>query len=220
MDKQNNSLSAPFITFEGCECSGKSTQSHLLYDWLVSNGKQAILTKEPGGTKTAEELRAFLLNKEKKLDPRSEALLHVAARIEHVTDLILPTLKLSTTVICDRFADSTLAYQGYGHGLPIDFIKLLHKNLLNDLQPTTTFILDIDMETFKARLRAKHENSNNNDRYETLPEDFHLRVVNGFREIAKQNPARCILIDANNKSIEEIHREILQLLKSKNGIII
>jgi dTMP kinase len=209
MDNQSNPSSAPFITFEGCECSGKSTQSRLLYDWLVSTGKQAILTKEPGGTKTADELRQFLLNKEKKLDVRSEALLHIAARIEHVTDVILPSTKLGTTVICDRFADSTLAYQGYGHGMSIDFLKSLHKTLLNDLQPSITFILDIDLDTFKARLKTKHEGSNNNDRYETLPEAFHMKVMNGFREIAKQNPTRCILIDARNKSIEGIHQEIL-----------
>jgi dTMP kinase len=201
-----------FITFEGCECSGKSTQSKLLYDWLISKGKKAILTKEPGGTKSAEELRLFLLNKDKKLDPRSEALLHIAARVEHVTDIILPALKEGITVICDRFADSTLAYQAYGHGISADFINLLHKNLLNDIQPSITFILDINLATFKERLKAKHAASANNDRYEAMSEDFHVRVMNAFRKIAEQNPDRCVLIDANEKSIQNIHEEIVQRL--------
>ena len=109
-------------------------------------------------------------------------------------------------------ADSTLAYQAYGHGISADFINLLHKNLLNDIQPSITFILDINLATFKERLKAKHASSNNNDRYESFPEDFHARVMQAFRKIAEQNPNRCVLIDANDKSIQEIHEEIVQRL--------
>ena len=208
MDNQNLLSQSAFITFEGCECSGKSTQSKLLYEWLIKNHKKAILTKEPGGTKTAEELRQILLNKTKKLDPRSELLLHLAARVEHVTDIIIPALQNKTSIICDRFADSTMAYQGYGHELSTDLIQYLHKKLLNNIQPSLTFILNIEFDTFKKRLKEKHLQSNDNDRYETFSEDFHKRVMHGFREIAKQNPNRCILIDANHKSIQEIHEEI------------
>jgi dTMP kinase len=205
---QNPSSKLPFITFEGCECSGKSTQSKLLYDWLISNNKKVILTKEPGGTKTAEELREFLLDKKKKLDPRSEALLHVAARVEHVSDVILPALKVGTIVICDRFADSTMAYQSYGHGIPAEFLKNLHKNLLNNIESAITFLLDINIDTFRRRLKAKLATSGNNDRYEALPEEFHIKVINGFKTISKENPKRFVVIDANDRSISEIHEEI------------
>jgi dTMP kinase len=214
MGNQSLLTRASFITFEGCECSGKSTQSRLLFNWLISNSKQAILTKEPGGTNTAEELRQILLDKNKKLDPRSELLLHLAARIEHVTDVIKPALKNKTTVICDRFADSTLAYQAYGHALPISLVRLLHKNFLNNLEPDITFVFDIDIATFKKRIARRHARSNDNDRYETFPEEFHKRVMQGFRKIAKQNPNRCILIDANSKSIQQIHKEILSALRA------
>jgi len=213
MEKQGYLSRSAFITFEGCECSGKSTQSKLLYKWLGSNNKPAILTKEPGGTETAEELRHIILNKDKRLDPRSELMLLLAARIEHVRDIILPALKDGTTVVCDRFADSSMAYQSYGHGLPAAFVKLLHKNLLNDIQPAITFVLDIKFDTFGRRLAEKHSKDPGNDRYESFSEDFHKKVMHGFREIAKQNAKRCILIDANNKSIQEIHQEIITLVQ-------
>jgi len=217
MGSKHSLSSSIFITFEGCECSGKSTQSKLLYNWMLENNKKAILTKEPGGTKTSEELRQILLDKTKKLEPKSELLLHVASRIEHVTDVILPALQDKINVICDRFADSTMAYQAYGHQLSVDLAEHLHKTFLNDIQPDITFIFDLKFETFKKRVMEKHLGSNSNDRYETFPEDFHKRVMNGFKKIVQQNPDRCVLIDANDKSIQDIHKEILHLLSNNRS---
>ncbi|NRA73818.1 MAG: dTMP kinase [Rickettsiales bacterium] len=212
MDYQHSLAKTSFITFEGCECSGKSTQSRLLYEWFVKNNKKAILTKEPGGTDTADELRSILLDKNKKLDSRSELMLHMASRIEHVVDVILPSLKNGTSIICDRFVDSTIAYQGYGHGLSVDLIKQLHKTFLDDIQPSITFIFDLEFATFQKRVERKHMRLSNDDRYETLSTEFHKRVIRGFKEIAEQNPNRCILIDTNGKSIRTIHEEIIKAL--------
>ena len=215
MGSKNFLSQASFITFEGCECSGKSTQSKLLYEWFLKNNKKTILTREPGGTKTADELRQILLDKTKKLNSKSELMLHMASRIEHVTEVILPNLEIGTNVICDRFVYSTIAYQGYGHGLSIDLMKQLHKTFLDDIQPSITFIFDVKFNVFQERMEKKYIHASNNDRYETFSEDFHKRVMKGFKEIAQQNPDRCILINASDKSIEIIHKEIISLLSNR-----
>lgn len=198
-----------FISFEGCEGSGKSTQSKLLYEALTSFGLKAILTREPGGTSSAEEVRKLLLNKEIKLEPTSQLLLHFVARNEHVHDVILPNLANDVIVICDRYIDSTMAYQCYGSKEDPQLVKFLHANVIHNLMPNITFIMDVPIET---SLRRMNKRQNSNDRYEMLSQEFHENVVAGFREIAASNPDRCLLIDGS-ENIEEVSDVILNRIK-------
>lgn len=206
MTKQKKGL---FITFEGCEGSGKSTQSKLLNKWFLKNNIDAILTREPGGTETAEKIRELLLNKDIKLEIGSQLLLHFVSRIEHFYDLIKPSLSNNIHIVCDRFLDSTVAYQHYGHNMDLDLIYKIHKNLLENITPDVTFILDIDVETHKKRLATRNSSK---DRYETLNEDFHLKVINGFRKIAENDTNRCFLIDSSN-SVEHTHNTIVKKIQ-------
>lgn len=196
-----------FITFEGCEGSGKSTQSRLLFDWLQENNIDAILTREPGGTKTAEVIRNLLLDSTIKLEMYSQLLLHYVSRIEHVHDVIAPALAQNKVVICDRYVDSTVAYQHYGYGIDIDLIDSLHKKFLNDLLPDITFVLDIEFAEFEKRMLKKH---NSKDRYEQLPDAFHQKVLHGFRSIAAQNPSRCKVI-TSSRTVRDVHNAIAEL---------
>jgi len=195
-----------FITFEGCEGSGKTTQSKLLADWLTKNNINSISTREPGGTLTAEKIRSLILDPTIKLEVPSQMLLHSVARIEHVTDVIIPNISKGTHVICDRFLDSTIAYQHYGHGLDLDVITYIHNNLIR-LIPDITFVLDLDYTQHLARLKKRGAVA---DRYEGLQKEFHEKVIEGFREIAHNNPKRCHLIKSGNGSAEETHKEIIK----------
>lgn len=198
-----------FITFEGIEGCGKSTQSKLLFNFLQEKNIPAILTREPGGTKTAEEIRSILVNGDvDKLDGISETLLNFAARRDHITKLIKPALKEDKIIISDRFFDSTLAYQGYGHGEDLKIIKNIQQNSIGNFTPDITFLIDVDIEKTLERISQRSDNN----RYEEMDLQFHKRVQNGFLEIAKENPKRFKIIDGT-KSIEEIHREILGYLE-------
>jgi len=198
-----------FITFEGCEGSGKSTQSKLLHEWLNNQNINSVLTREPGGTKTAEKIREILLNPDIKLENSSQLLLHCASRIEHVYDVIEPSLKNNCHVICDRFLDSTISYQHYGHGLNLELINNIHKVLLNNIMPDLTFVLDIDAKTLSERLQKRQGAS---DRYERLDKEFHTKVINGFREIAKSDPKRCYLINSSN-ALNDTHNKIIKKIQ-------
>ncbi len=195
-----------FITFEGVEGCGKSTQSKLLFEFLQAKNIQTILTREPGGTKTAEEIRSILINGEvNKLDGISETLLNFAARRDHVEKLIKPSLKEEKIVISDRFFDSTFAYQGYGHKEDLDIIKNIQKISIGDFAPDITFLIDVDIKKTLKRISQRKENN----RYEEMNLAFHKRVRNGFLEIAKNNKERFRIINGE-KSIEEIQKEILK----------
>ncbi len=199
-----------FITFEGVEGSGKSTQSKLLRDSLTQKNILASLTREPGGTKASEKIREILLSDEiDALESKSEVFLNFAARIEHVEKFIKPKLQNGEVVICDRFFDSTIAYQGYGFEGNIEEIKKLNQIAIGDFKPDITFLIDIDVE--KSFERIKDRSSNN--RYEELGIDFHKRVRDGFLEIAK-NDDRVKIIDGD-RSLEEIAQEILDLTLEK-----
>lgn len=191
-----------FITFEGGECSGKSTQSLLLYKALQASGIKSILTKEPGGTKAGCHIRNILLDSKFVLTANTQLLLHVASRCEHLSEVILPALNDGAVVICDRFMDSTVAYQSYGYGISADILNALHKTFANNIKPDITFIMDIKFSTFKSRIQSKHKTSDS-DRYEALPDAFHKKVLSGFREIAAKYPKRCVLINAD-ASIDQI----------------
>lgn len=191
-----------FITFEGGEGGGKTTQSTLLYQALKEEGVPVIRTREPGGTEGAEQIRHLLVQNDAPLwEKMTELLLHFAARVEHVEKVIKPALAEGKTVICDRFTDSTLAYQGYGHGLGAEIIQMMRNISIGNFQPDITFILDIAPSAGIERANSRHGTDN---RYEQMGLDFHLRVREGFQAIARDNPGRCVVLNAAEK-IEVLH---------------
>jgi dTMP kinase len=180
-----------FITLEGGEGAGKSTQARRLADALAAAGRPVLRTREPGGAPGAELLRGLLLGGEIAWAPLSETLLHFAARAEHVERAIRPALAAGMWVVCDRFADSTMAYQGYGQGADRAAIATL-TGLLG-LRPDLTLVLDVGVPTSLARLSARGDAA---DRYESLGQGFFARIRDGFRAIAAAEPERCVVIDA------------------------
>lgn len=183
-----------FITLEGGEGAGKSTQIGLLRDALEAQGIAVLTTREPGGSEGGEEIRHLLVNGEThRWEPLTEALLNYAARHEHLQKVIEPALDAGTWVLCDRFADSTMAYQGYGHGMDREIIRRLHRLVVGDVQPDLTLILDMPVEEGLKRAGARGEGE---DRYERMDGGFHERLRQGFLDIAKKEPARCTVIDA------------------------
>jgi len=207
------SLQGLLITFEGGEGTGKSTQSKLLYDYLKSKTKDVILTREPGGCKESENIRNLLVKGNiNKWDPITESLLHNAARREHIKNIIKPALLKNKIVICDRYIDSTMAYQGIGQGVNSNFLNILSKEITENIVANITFIFDIDPDI--SLKRAKKRDKNTNNRYENFDLSFHKNIRNYFKSLINTNK-RYILIDASN-SIEEIH---LKILKSINNLI-
>ncbi len=193
-----------FISFEGCEGSGKSTQSKLLASYLEKLGKSTVLTREPGGTDLAEEIRKVLLGGKKIEDTLTEFVLISAARRDHVEHKIKPELGNGQFVVCDRFFDSSLAYQGYARGLDL---KIMHeiKNLtIGEFAPDKTFLIDIDPEVAIERIKSARMGNNH---YDAMGIEFHKKVRNGFLEIAKQNPNRIVVINGN-RSQKEVFEEI------------
>ena len=207
------SLQGLLITFEGGEGTGKSTQSKLLYDYLKSKTKDVILTREPGGCTESENIRNLLVKGNiNKWDPITESLLHNAARREHIKNIIKPALLKNKIVICDRYIDSTMAYQGIGQGVNSNFLNILSKEITENIVANITFIFDIDPDI--SLKRAKKRDKNTNNRYENFDLSFHKNIRNYFKSLINTNK-RYILIDASN-SIEEIH---LKILKSINDLI-
>ena len=202
-----------FITIEGGEGTGKSTQAALLGRALGGAGIDAVVTREPGGAPGAEEIRALLVEGDvSRWGPMSEALLHYAARKEHLETTVIPALKAGRWVISDRFADSTMAYQGYGHELGRGAMTRLHQLVIGDFSPDLTVILDLAAETGLERAEAGNE-----DRYERMGAEFHRRLRDGFLEIARLDPGRCALVDAG-QSIEDIQAAICRLVGDRLGV--
>ncbi|MBX9804800.1 MAG: dTMP kinase [Alphaproteobacteria bacterium] len=194
-----------FITFEGGEGTGKSTQTVLLADYLNEQGHQVVLTREPGGSDGAELIRALLVSGDiARWSPMTEVLLLYAARAEHWSNVIEPALAAGAWVICDRFADSTLAYQGYGHGVDRVFISKLYASVIGFRQPDWTFVFDLDPAIGVERALKRHTSEN---RFEHMDMTFHNRVREGFLKIAHQHPERCHIVDAT-QSVYAIHKEI------------
>ena len=181
----------PLITLEGGEGAGKSTQARLLADALCGLGLPVLLTREPGGSPGSEFLRDVLLSGRIGWDARAETMLHVAARIEHVAKTIRPAIDAGVWVVCDRFHDSTMAYQGYGLGVDRDTIQIMAGMV--GIAPDLTLVLDVPRDVALARLKARGAAD---DRYERLNEDFHARVNAGFRAMAGLAPR--VLLDAAN----------------------
>ncbi len=198
-----------FITFEGGDGSGKSTQVNLLKDYLDNLNFETIKTREPGGTPSAEILRDLLTTgKVEKWTPMSEALLMWASRYEHLIQVIEPALNSGKNVICDRFYDSTYAYQGVAHNLGIDKMEKLKKIIIGDIEPDVTFVLDIDP---KVGLKRSLDRSNQENRFESYNIDFHSKIRIAFLEIAKKNKNRCVVIDASLNE-QEINNLIITVI--------
>lgn len=196
-----------FITLEGGEGGGKSTQSQLLETYLKDQGVDVVRTREPGGSPGAEEIRSLLVKGDvARWDGMSEALLNFAARRDHLSKTIWPALEKGTWVISDRYADSTLAYQGYGHGLDLKKLYDLWDLSIDGFRPDLTFILDLDPKAGVERALGRGEGET---RYERMETAFHQRLRDGFLEIAAQEPDRCYVIDAT-RSIEAIREKIIK----------
>ncbi len=207
-----------FITFEGGEGTGKSTQSRLLAERLNQKNEKVVLTREPGGSPGAELIRNLLVTgSADRWAPMSEVLLIYAARADHWQNLIQPALRDGKWVICDRFADSSTAYQGYGRGLDLQFINTLYRNTIGDEKPKRTYVFDLNPEIGLERSHRRLEKTQHvaiEGRFESLGLAFHERVRQGFLKIAQEDQQRCKIIDAllPTETIQEIIWKDLQQL--------
>ena len=208
-------VSGRLITLEGGEGAGKSTQAARLVAALRGAGIAAQATREPGGSPGAEAIRTLLLQGEtERWDAIGEALLLFAARRDHIARTIRPALAAGTWVVCDRFTDSTVAYQGYGRGLPPDELTALQRFALGDFRPDLTLILDLPVAEGLARAAGRPGSA---DRFERLDRDFHQRLRDGFLAIARAEPERCVVIDATG-DIDTVHRAILAAVAARFGV--
>lgn len=204
-----------FISFEGGEGSGKSTQIRRLEKWFRDNGRDVVVTREPGGSPGAEEIRNLLLTGDPgRWDAVTEALLMFASRRDHVERTIRPALADGKVVLCDRFADSSVAYQGYGHGLGADYIRNLWNLAIGDFKPTLTLIFDLPIEVGLERAGARFANvSAAEDRFERMGLEFHQRLRDGFKEIAITEASRCRIIDANG-DVETVTERVIAAVQA------
>jgi dTMP kinase len=207
-------MKGKFISFEGIEGSGKSTQGRLLYDFLRNKGTDVILTEEPGGTLIGSQIRTILLAVEHSgMSPLTELLLYNASRAQHVQEIIMPALNRGAVVITDRFTDSTVAYQGYGRGLDLQLIDALDLISTGRLRPDITLLLDLDVITGLQRNRGIQKT----DRIELEAIAFHERVRDGYHMIAAADPARITLIQ-ETAGIDETHRKITEIMSEALGL--
>lgn len=198
-----------FITFEGIDGCGKTTQIRLLSEYLQKNDKEVLSIREPGGTEFSEEIREILLHSKHNLNSISELMLFEAARADLTEKIIKPALEQGKFVLSDRFFDSTTAYQGYGRGLNLENVQNINLFATNNLKPDITFYLRINLDTSDNRT-----NHRKLDKIESSGSEFFKKLINGFDEIANQNPDRIIIIDAEN-SIEKISNEIISVIDNK-----
>ena len=204
-----------FITLEGGEGAGKSTQLDLLAAHLRAAGIEPLTTREPGGCPGADEIRELLVTGDvARWDPMTEALLHYAARREHVVRVIRPVLDNGRWVIAERFADSTMAYQGYGHRLGREIIESLYRMTVGDLAPDLTLILDVPIN---VGLKRTDDRVHTENRYERMDIAFHERLRDGYLDIARREPDRCVVIDAARSS-EDVHTSIRAVVHDRSGL--
>lgn len=194
-----------FITFEGADGCGKTTQLMMLAKYLKEKGKEVLVTREPGAKGLGEKLREILLNYDGEVSSQAETFLFLADRAQHMDVIIKPAVSEGKIVLCDRHTDSTVAYQGFGRGLDIDRINNLNDIATGGRKPDLTIVFDIDVETSMARVGAEK------DRLESAGKEFHNRVRNGYLEIAKLEPERVKVIDAT-QSIEAIHLQVIKIV--------
>lgn len=207
--------SGKFISFEGGEGSGKSTQLKLLISAFEKSSLPFVATREPGGTPAAERVRDMLVTGDgDDWGDLGETLLFQAARAEHLQKLVLPALSAGKTVICDRFLDSTIVYQGIVKGLGEEYIKSLHRFIFGNFHPHLTIILDIEAEKGLARAGAR---GNAENRFEGLDIEFHRRVREGFLKIAGQERGRCVVLNAGQEA-EKLHRQVADTIRDRLGL--
>ena len=195
-----------FITFEGGEGTGKTTQINILKKYLEDQGLEVIITREPGGVISAENIRTVIFDNE--IDPITETMLYAAARREHYIKKIKPALDAGKIVICDRFIDSSIVYQGIVRGVGVDLVENINKYAINNVEPDLTIFFDLDPETGLKRVSLRNEQMNRFDK-ESL--DFHLKVRKGYNLLSKTRN-RFVLIDAS-KSIEDVTKQIINIMK-------
>ena len=204
-----------FITFEGPDGAGKTTQMRMLGKRLEATGRDVVYSREPGGTRISEEIRRLLLDPAyTEIVDRTEALLYAAARAQHVEELIRPAMAARKMVLCDRFIDSTVAYQGYGRGIKVKFLKELNNMAVAGITPDLTIILDLDPVEGLNRINDKRAviSGKGKDRIEMENIDFHKRVRKGFHKLAAADPVGCKMVDAVGDR-DEVHENIWRLVK-------
>jgi len=205
-----------FITFEGIEGSGKSYQSKKLLNKIIKMRLPVIKTREPGGTKSAEKIRELILNdyfnsnSRDKFDKYTDTLLYLAARNEHIQNKIKPALKRKKIIICDRFIDSTIAYQVFGKGVKKKFVDFIHKHILLDAKPDLTFILKVNISKAMKRLKMRKKMN----RYDKFSRNFYARAQNAFINIARGNKSSYFILD-NSKDSPEIEKKIFNIFLKK-----
>ena len=205
-------MAALFITFEGGEGSGKSTQIRRLAARLETGGRDVLITREPGGTAEAEAVRGLLVNGDvARWTAKSEALLNYAAREQHLEQVIRPALAAGRAVLCDRFMDSTRAYQGYAGGVDLGFIDALERAIVGATRPNLTLVFDIDPAVGLARARSRGD-AVSEDRYERKGLAFHQRLREGFQDILRREPKRCRFIDAA-QDIDQVAEDVWSVVE-------
>lgn len=209
-------MSGKFITFEGGEGSGKSTQISILYELCKKTNLDVIKTREPGGSAGGETIRNLLVSGNASWDAQTETLLFYAARLDHINKLIKPALAENKIVLCDRFADSTLVYQGVGKGLSENYIRELHNLTLGNFSPDLTIILDIDPAIGLKRAVGR---AHSETRFESLGLEFHQKIRAGFLTIAQKEPHRCVVLNAD-QSETALHAQIIKTLTERLGMVI
>lgn len=214
-------MAAAFITFEGIDGSGKSTQLRMLASELAARGHEVVTTREPGGTPLGVRLRHALLDVEAEVDPLAELLLYAADRAQHVRTLIRPQLAAGRIVLSDRYADATVAYQGAGRGFPVNLINEVVQLATGGLMPDLTLVFDLDIEEGSVRqTRRTAHGANKSDRLDMETAVFHARVREAYQEIARREPGRVRIIDASG-TIAETHLRVMQVVEkflAKRGI--
>lgn len=207
-------MTGTFITFEGIEGSGKSTQIALLANYLTARGIRNVLTREPGGTLIGDQVRKILLDPaNRSLDPAAELLLYAASRAQHLREIILPALANGMTILCDRFSDATLAYQGYGRGLDIEMIRSLDRIVTTGMRPDLTILFDIEatMGISRARGRNNSLGLEAEARFENEALAFHDRVRQGYLKLVAQEPDRIRIVDASGTS-EAVQEQVRKIV--------
>ncbi len=205
-----------FVVFEGIEGSGKSYQSKRLYNKLKQKKLPVILTREPGGTKTAEKIRSVILDdyfhkdSDKQFDKNTDTLLYLAARNEHLINRILPAIKKNKIVICDRFIDSTFAYQIYGISVSRDLVDSVHKHILGNIKPNLTVLLTVKISKALSRLNKRKKKN----RYDKFSKGFYIKAQNSFIKISKRNKKKYLVLDSSIDD-EKTEKKILEVILKK-----